>query len=307
LANDHTSRNNSDLVDPKDEIYVAAICAGLVCILIVINLALVPLIEPKNYTLTFNGELTYNNGPMMLAVDNNNKSNLKKIIIYGTTGNTTISATHLMDESHLAIKSADITFGRNLTFPLNVIKGEPKVINVSIKNIQPGEYSGAIIFKGNTTVSVPIKVATEPLIINAFLWVLIGILLSVILWELINYLTFQQHHDTYKKHTQAKHTQLKNTQEQELKQKLNDELYIKIRKHTLWHRNRWHGAGLKKQTIYIIGSAGFAMSVGVISLFTNDFVTGQLVIGPVEIVVLIGIGLGAGSLKEFVDRPPSWD
>lgn len=304
MANDEKSGNTSILIDPKNELYVAAICAALICILIIINLAIIPLIEPKNYTLTFNGGLTHSDGPMMLVVDNNNKSNLKKLIIYGSinNGKSNISATHLIDESHVAIKSADITFNGSTEFPLNVSKGEPKVVNVSIKNIQPGEYSGAIIFSGNSTVSVPIKVATEPLIINAFLWVLLGILLSVILWELINYLTYQQHKNIYNQKKQ----ELKLGREQEPIQKCK-ELDAKMQKHTLWHQHRWSPAGLTKQTIYIIGSAGFALSIGVISLFTNDYVTGQLVIDPIEIVVLIGIGLGAGSFKEFVNRPPSGD
>ena len=47
---------------------------------------------------------------------------------------------------------------------------------------------------------------------------------------------------------------------------------------------------------------GFGMSVGFIALFTNDFVNGHLVIDLVDITVFIGIGMGIGSLKDFIDR-----
>jgi hypothetical protein len=286
--------NNQKSENVNDELTVAAICAGLVCIVIVVNLAPTSLIEPNNYTLTFNGDLTHSDGPITLVVDNNNKGNIKKIIIYGSSnsGESKISVSHLMDESHLAIRSTEIKFNNKKSeLQLNNLTGEPKIVNVSIENIPPGEYSGALIFSGNPIASVPIKVATEPLIIRALLWVLVGILLSVILWELIHYLTYQQHEHTYKQ------------QKQEIDS--NKELHAKYLKHKWWHHYRWSRTGLTRQSIYIIGSAGFAMSIGIISLFTNDFVTGQRVIDPIEIVVLIGIGLGTGSVKEFVDRPPS--
>jgi len=43
--------------------------------------------------------------------------------------------------------------------------------------------------------------------------------------------------------------------------------------------------GLDRQRIYIIGSVGVAMSVGIISLFTNDYIIGQRFIGAIQIIV----------------------
>lgn len=46
-----------------------------------------------------------------------------------------------------------------------------------------------IITSKNTNSSIPIIVATEPLIGRAIGWVLIGLLISIIFWEIINSLS----------------------------------------------------------------------------------------------------------------------
>lgn len=202
-----------------------------------------------------------------------------------------------MDESHLAIKSADITINGKSSILLKELKNEPKVIYVSIGNILPGEYTGRIIITGNDTTSVPIKVTTDPMVVSALLWVLLGILISVILWELINYLTtknYDEMEDDVKKDKKLG---------VESKMRLIETIKSSKHRHTMKHNSRWSGSGWRKQAIYITGSAGFAMSVGIISLFTNDYVTGQRIIELIEIIVLIGLGMGVGSLKEFVDKP----
>jgi|RhiMethySRZTD1v2_1073278.scaffolds.fasta_scaffold200077_2 hypothetical protein len=254
-----------------------------VLVVFLVILSIVQLVESKNYTLTFNDDLTYTDGSMILVVDNNDKNSIKKILVYGFNNNSEykISSSHLMDQSHQVVKSSDITFNNKSEFLLNNIQNEPVVIDVSINNIQLGESSGRIIFTGNHITSVPIKITTEPLVVRALLWVLIGVLISVIIWELINQLTTKHYRDIYKGDIES---------------------YKELHHKVLRHEKRWTGNGWKRQTLYIIGSAGFAMSVGIISLFNNDYVTGQRVIDPNEIIVLIGIGLGTGSIKEFVDR-----
>ena len=182
-----------------------------------------------------------------------------------------------MDESHRVVNSTDIGFNG-----LKNGMGGSKIINVSINNTIPnGEYNGRIFFVSNYTTSIPFKIATEPLLIDALLWVLVGILISVISWEVINHLTTIHIRAISKDYIES-----------------NKELGHKLAR----YEKRWAGVGLARQTIYIIGSAGFAMSVGIVSLFANDFVTGQRAIDFIDIIAFIGIGMGIGSIKEFVDR-----
>ena len=49
-------------------------------------------------------------------------------------------------------------------------------------------------------------------------------------------------------------------------------------------------------------SAGFGIAVTLIGVLNNALVTELQAIGSIEILTLIGIGLGVGSLKEIVDR-----
>jgi hypothetical protein len=50
------------------------------------------------------------------------------------------------------------------------------------------------------------------------------------------------------------------------------------------------------------GSAILGISISIFGLLSNDFVLGLRTIGPFEVTVLFGLGLGIGSLKEFVDK-----
>jgi hypothetical protein len=255
--------NNNDNYDQNtDWKIVTIICSALIVIILIINLGLAQLVQPNTYSLTFNDDLTYNDGSVTLLVDNNNKSSIKKILIYGSNNNTElkISSSHLMDESHLAIKSAKITFNGKPSILLKELKNELKVIDVSIDKIPPGEYTGRIIIAGNDTTSVPIKVTTEPMLVSALLWVLLGILISVISWELINYLTtknYDEMKDDVKKDEKLS---------VESKKRLIEVIKSRKHRHTMKHNSRWSGSGWQKQVIYIIGAAGFAMSVGIIYL-----------------------------------------
>lgn len=50
------------------------------------------------------------------------------------------------------------------------------------------------------------------------------------------------------------------------------------------------------------GSAMFGISLGIFGLLSNEFIMGLRNIGLFETTVLFGLGLGIGSLKEFVDK-----
>jgi cbb3-type cytochrome oxidase subunit 3 len=62
------------------------------------------------------------------------------------------------------------------------------------------------------------------------------------------------------------------------------------------------GTTYGKIIITEFGAASFGISVAIFGLLTNDYVLGLRNIGTLEVAALIGLGLGIGSLKEFVDN-----
>jgi hypothetical protein len=66
---------------------------------------------------------------------------------------------------------------------------------------------------------------------------------------------------------------------------------------SLHSRSLW-----SKIIITEFGSAILGISISIFGLLSNDFVLGLRTIGPFEVTVLFGLGLGIGSLKEFVDK-----
>lgn len=71
------------------------------------------------------------------------------------------------------------------------------------------------------------------------------------------------------------------------------------------YKKRYSMSGAPRQSILNIGSAFFGILVGLLALVNNDYVTGLRVIDFNAIVVLFGLGLGIGSLKEFVGKASS--
>jgi hypothetical protein len=59
---------------------------------------------------------------------------------------------------------------------------------------------------------------------------------------------------------------------------------------------------ISNETIQTVGAIIFGVGVSVVALFNNGYITGLHNIGTQEVLVLLGIGLGIGSLKDFVDK-----
>jgi hypothetical protein len=71
------------------------------------------------------------------------------------------------------------------------------------------------------------------------------------------------------------------------------------------YNKRYSKTGAPRQLILNVGSAFFGTLVGLLALLNNDYINGLRVIDFNATVVLLGIGLGIGSLKEFVDKASS--
>ena len=52
------------------------------------------------------------------------------------------------------------------------------------------------------------------------------------------------------------------------------------------------------------GTIGFGIAVGFLALLNQGYVTNIRAIGPIEVLALVGLGLGIGSLREIVKKDP---
>ena len=81
--------------------------------------------------------------------------------------------------------------GKEITTTDNLFKiiGNPNstLIEISPSNKGPGLFEGWLVTKNNdtTTTSIPLTVATKPLLVDSILLVIIGVGVSICLWEIV--------------------------------------------------------------------------------------------------------------------------
>jgi hypothetical protein len=145
--------------------------------------------SPKT-TMTFDGELVFDEGNLTFSINNRNKGDSKILFVYGLDKekSVNISASRITDETTKRY-AEDIKFDNKSTLPLNSShENELQEITVTIPDIYPGSYEGSIFIKGNdTNLLIPVRVETGPKVYVVLTWVVIGILTSIIFWEIIKY------------------------------------------------------------------------------------------------------------------------
>ncbi len=265
------------------------------------------------YSFSFKGDLSVTDGKLTLIAYNNQsgigKSTPKTVSIYGLNTTPNILVTDLVDKTGKTIKSTHITVDAlSVRRAKNITTATANSVKISIDKIQEGgQYQGSmIITTKNTNSSIPIIVATEPLLSRAIGWVLIGVLISLVLWEIINGLS-QRTRESQREALKQSAASLKNvdstTRELEYQANLQAAAIIGVKIEE--YKKRYSKSGAPRQLILNVGSAFFGILVGLLALVNNDYVTGLRVIDFNAIMVLFGLGLGIGSLKEFVGKASS--
>jgi len=198
---------------------------------------------------------------------------------------------------------------------------DPIVLKISPSSKAYGSYQGWVLVRTGETLltSFSITAETQPLIMVATLWVLIGIFLSLTLWELIKYVKRKEAEckendlQIEAQSVTAEVTSLRSvrfgpiyTSEVD---RLNAIAFKKMQESALWGqvavglKERWSKwRSLVKIIILQFGSIAFGIAIGFLGIYNNTAVTNLLVIGVQEILILLGLGLGIGSLKELVDK-----
>lgn len=222
----------------------------------------VPFLNENEPTITFDGKTTYvSDNKLTFLIDNSGKGPTNSLTIYGLdTVRPDISSSDIRDTNGKTIK---IDFG---TFSAT------HQISLKVQSIAPGSYEGALFINKDTV--VPITITTEPKVLQAIIWIMIGIITSIIIWEFII------HHKDPKK-SSARYDQNKSPR---LKNLIGD-------------RRPRPGVALIDW-----GTIIFGISLGLLTVLNQGYVNTIRVIEIPDILAFFGTGLGIGSLREFAAK-----
>jgi hypothetical protein len=146
-------------------------------------------------TMTFDGKLIYKEDNLTFQIDNGKKSDSKTLVIYGlnNAASVNITASHITDETTNIFENLNVTIP---TTPMPKKNNEDYLhrsdvtINIA-EPVRPGSYQGWIFITNKTmNLSIPVNVETGPQVYTALLWVIIGILTSILFWEIIKYAAY---------------------------------------------------------------------------------------------------------------------
>jgi hypothetical protein len=140
-------------------------------------------------------------------------------------------------------------------------------------------------------------VATEPKLCAALLWVVVGILTSIIFWEIIKYIAQVKKIESEIPGDNEKPTMTKT----DGSVKFNAAALRRIELHK-YVENKLISKNIAKVTTIDIATVGFGIAVGLLALLNQGYVTAIRLVEPIDIAALFGLGLGIGSLREFVTK-----
>jgi hypothetical protein len=275
---------------------------GIIIVCILISIAIVSYLvsqeefeknQIKIYSLAFTpGSTTFSldNVKLAFTVDNNSiYPHLLSVYGLNSYNNTpvTIFASDFVDENGDIIDSGKVQFNDSRQLILDSTSNDPQRIEITITDSKKaGSFQGwFILLIGADTTSIPINASTPPMISSALLWTAVGILVSIIFWEIIKYIDYTRA-DKIRPYLSGNPIAVANAdvKVQAYKNRLSD------------------NKGRARVAIVDIATAGFGLALAFIGLLSNASVTNLLTIDFYEKLVLIGLGLGIGSAKEIVDK-----
>jgi hypothetical protein len=248
------------------------------------------------------------------------------ISIYGITPTALIS-TALTDGSEQTFDATRVNF----TNEPSQLDQADYTTEIESEPFLRGQFNGWMeITDPNSTIFSPLSVSSGPYILAPMFLVLTGVCTSVCLWEIIRFLKYRANLTGMKSYN-GRLSQIQKTLEQQItadsklssgqREDMNQsirelEQYNYLRRRTgdgIWPTVQNSVANYilrnerSRTTLFNIGviefiSALFGIAVGLLVVYNNIITSNYLVIDSSTVVVLFGIGLGAGSLKELVDK-----
>ena len=244
----------------------------------------------KSYSVSLNGQSVYSNYPLSAFVDN---SQIINIFGLDQFSNDNITLTELIGETS-NIKSTNIKY--NVYPKINPQNyTEPNRINLTVGDTKPGLFQGLVMIeaRNNNLTSFPLTLTSENVTNYAVIWILVGVFSSFIFWEFIkvnqkkngkkNLLRLRGQTKSLSNSNEI----VENIVERIKYERIND--YLDSRYTTR--------AGVGRIAFVDIVSVAFGVALGFIGLLNNDYVTSLRFISFETIIILIGLGLGIGSIK----------
>jgi hypothetical protein len=274
--------------------------------------------DPEDYTLTFSGATTYDKNGLSVDIDNTG-ANLSKVMnIFGINNNNShLSSSSLTDRSGKILDAQEIEFDGQSSLALkNMANNTWKSIKISTTqaDLPRGSYSGQFIISGNSSYTIPVTLESEPKIVQAIMLVAMGVLIAIVVWEIIRYIKLpldeaQSELGTNEAQDFAELAQKEKENDPrspeaarlevmaQVKQKVAADKTSQVERHYIREASPGHTMGRIALIELLSGAVGIAAAM--IALLNSDYFNGLRIIGPLDITVLIGLGLGIGSLKEF--------
>jgi hypothetical protein len=259
------SKKAKQILRAISPILIALVVSIIIGVLLHMDLT-IPILQEEKSILSFNGRIVSTNENVALLINNNDNKAEKSIIINGLKPEPIIEFTDFRN-----------IIGKNLAITLGEVKFSEENaqtdLDVNVPRIIPrGSYEGALTI--NDRSSTAMTVTSEPKISEALAWVLVGILLSIIVWEFI--IVYGGIAPNYNIYTNSHRW-------------INKKIFGEMRP-------------TGKTVVIDIGTVIFGIALGFLTVLNQSYITTIIVIHPLDIAVLIGIGIGVGSLREFAAK-----
>lgn len=273
--------------------------------------------SPHQYSILLEDQLIYNNAKSsdktkyhLVIGDNGN--NLKILDFHqsgNVTPNTTLFTSMLSTKSGKTISHLTFDNMRNIT--IKVESMPTKINEIGAPGFSSGSYEGYLYLKsgGNLTV-IPIKVITQPKILESTLIAVIGILLGFLIWELIVYVvawlsqigatgirkSIQNFQPSSNESASNNHLSPESIARLE---SLRTSMYS-LEKRIMWLKNRYY---VKPLTIVgtEVAAVVFAVFISITNLLNNTNVINIIEMTPLDVAKLLIIGITIASTKIFAE------
>lgn len=294
-----------------------------VAVLAIANVILISAEKASSISFGGTSRLSVFDGNLTLITSSNGV-----IWIHGSDNkrSATISFSNLVDESS-GEQISDITASPHVINDItnNTMKKATVSFNNTLRSsvAGPGVYQGSLfITSGTNKTSIPFTLDLKPNLWYVIILVVDGIAISILAWKFIIYHNHKAINSRLvnKKQELQRRKQIQNPTLKDIYMDIMGELKVIPRdidisfQHLLKNPYTYstQPLNLKKyvenaaipekitsETVQIIGTVFFGVGVSVLGLLNNSYLISLHDIGPQEALVLIGIGLGIGSLKDF--------
>jgi hypothetical protein len=283
---------------------------SLICIVSIFVLAVLYLVvdygwiipQSHKYSVNFENNQTHSDGDLSIVVGKNGLESPKLLNLHGLGNKTMILSSILSTETGKVIDS--LKFQGKYKVPLNLSIDNLTSVEVSVPNPESGKYYGWLYLTNGSTFTIPIILSTEPKVIQTVILVVIGVLLSVIFWEIFFI--------SNKKFNQTTANTLRNATATDLESRFPNlvaaarttkrDKMVERKDNRVTKVDSRYTENTIKIASFDVASVVFGIVTGLVGVMSNSYVTTSIEITPAIAATLIGTGLGIGSLKGLVDN-----